>query len=176
MNRPELIDRLARAIAKREGFFVTEARAKARGLKYPTRAQRNANPGNVREWRDRKNRPYPRAGGYVDFVAWASNKIPGVSPEKMSQMALAEGWRVLQKLVSQYLDGKYTGGKAPTLRDMFAVYAPASDGNDPEAYAQFVAKELGVAADTLVDMLIDVGIWSTVERSEPTARSIDHEA
>ncbi len=155
MTLDQLVDRLARAIAEREGYFVTEAQAKARGLKYPTRAQRNANPGNVREWRDSQNRPYPRSGGYVDFVAWASDRFPGVSAERLSQRALAEGWRVLRKLVSHYVEGKYTGGKVPTLSEMFAVYAPASDRNDPEAYARFVAKELGVSAAVLLLTLAD---------------------
>lgn len=49
-------------------------------------------------------------------------------------------WRVLRKLVGCYVDCRYTGGKLPTIREMFVVYAPASDGNDPEGYAQFVAK------------------------------------
>ncbi len=34
MSKPELVDRLARAIAAREGFFVTEAQAKERRLKF----------------------------------------------------------------------------------------------------------------------------------------------
>ena len=144
-----------RELVIRQRAGVTGAQAKARGLKYPTRAQRNANPGNVRERRDRTNRPYPRSGGYVDFVAWASDSSPGASLAELGQKALAEGWRVLRNLVSQYLDGKYTGGKAPTLREMFAVYAPTSDRNDPEAYAQFVAKELDVSAAAPLDDLVN---------------------
>jgi hypothetical protein len=57
--------------------------------------------------------------------------------------------------VDYYLDGKYTGGKIPTLREMFVAYAPASDRNDPGAYAQFVAHELGVSAAKPIDKLMD---------------------
>jgi hypothetical protein len=155
MTRSELVDRLSRAIAAREGFYVTEAQAKAQKLKYPTLAQRNANPGNIREWRNSRNQPYPQSSGYVDFVAWASNTFPGATAEELSQKALAEGWRVLRKLVGQYLDGKYTGGKVPTLREMFVVYAPASDGNSPEAYAQFVAEKLSVSAEIPIGKLVN---------------------
>lgn len=154
MTRAELIQKLARAIAEKEGFFVTEAQAKARKIPYPTRAQRNANPGNIRAWRDAKRRPYPISGGYVDFVAWASERFPGVSREEMSRRALEEGWRILRVLVGQYLDGRYTGGEPPRIEEMFRVYAPAADGNDPAGYARFVAAKLGVRPDQrLLDLV-----------------------
>lgn len=152
MTRQELLDRLARAIAENEGFFVTEAQAKARKIRFPTRAQINANPGNLRAWRAR-GRPYPMNGGYVDFVGWASHQFPGVPREEMSRRALDEGWRILRVLAGQYIDGLYTGGKPPTVEEMFRTYAPASDGNDPASYARFVAGRLGVQPD---QRLIDV--------------------
>ena len=89
MTRQELLDRLARAIAENEGFFVTEAQAKARKIRYPTRAEINANPGNLRAWRDAKGQPYPTSGGYVDFVGWASHQFPGVSREESGRIDLA---------------------------------------------------------------------------------------
>jgi hypothetical protein len=147
MTRDELIARLAHAIAEHEGFFVTEAQAKARAIRYPTRAQINANPGNIRAWKDASGKPYPTTGGYADFVAWAATKFPGASHEKISRRALDEGWRILRVLVGHYLDGRYTGGKPPTLVQMFKVYAPSADGNQPAAYARFVASRLGVAED-----------------------------
>ena len=154
MTRKELIQKLARVIAEKEGFFVTEAQAKARQMKYPTRAQRNANPGNIRAWRDAKRRPYPRSGGYVDFVAWASERFPGASHEEMSRRALDEGWRILRVLIGQYLDGPSTKGQSPTIEEMFRVYAPAADKNDPTGYARFVAAKLGVRPDQrLLDLV-----------------------
>jgi hypothetical protein len=102
MNRQQLIEKIAQAIAEMEGFYATAAK--------PTLAQRNANPGNIRQWRDARGRAYPTSRGYVDFVAWASERFPGVSREEMSQRAIEEGWRILRVLVGQYLDGRYTGG------------------------------------------------------------------
>jgi hypothetical protein len=154
MTRQELLDKLARAIAENEGFFVTEAQAKARKIRFPTRAQVNANPGNLRAWRDAKGRPYPTSGGYVDFVAWASERFPGAAREEMSRRALEEGWRILRVLAGQYVDGRYTGGKPPTVEEMFRTYAPISDGNDPVEYARFVAAKLGTRPDQrLVDLV-----------------------
>lgn len=125
MCRPGPIDRLALAIAAREGFFVTEAQTKARGLKSATCGQRNANPGNVRKWHEPRGRDYPQARDYVDFVAWAFATFPGASVAELGQKALTEGWWVLRKLVGCYVDCRYTGGKLSTIREMFVVYAPS---------------------------------------------------
>jgi hypothetical protein len=154
MTRDELIARLAHAIAEQEGFFVTEAQAKRRGIRYPTRAQINANPGNVRVWKAASGKLYPISGGYVDFVAWAAAKFPGASHEEISRRALDEGWRILRVLIRHYFDGRYTGGKTPTLAQMFRIYAPSADGNQPAAYARFVASRLGVAEDKPLNELI----------------------
>lgn len=146
MTRQELIERIARAIAEMEGFYLTAA--------HPTIAQRNANPGNIRQWRDAKRLAYPTQGGYVDFVAWASDRLPGASREEMSQRAIDEGWRILRVLVGQYLDGRYTRGRPPTAEEMFRVYAPSADGNHPAGYARFVAGKLGVRPDQrLIDLV-----------------------
>lgn len=163
MTRSELIDAIARAIAEKEGFFVTEEDARRRGIRYPTRAQRNANPGNIRLWRDDRGRWYPtdagigphgRPRGYADLVAWASERFPGVSREELSRRALEEGWRILHALVGQYIEGRYTDGKPPTIAEMFQRYAPVDDSNDPDGYAAFVARRLGVAPSTrLVDLV-----------------------
>jgi len=135
MSRAELIDGIARAIAEMEGFYRTSGP--------PTIAQRNANPGNIRQWRDRSGKLYPTSKGYVDFLAWAADEFPGASPEQLRQRALEEGWRILRVLVGQYLDGKYTQGKPPTAEEMFRVYAPSDDGNHPANYARFVAGKIG---------------------------------
>jgi hypothetical protein len=146
MTRPELIEKIARAIAEMEGFYVTAG--------HPTLAQRNANPGNIRQWRDGRGRAYPSDTGYVDFVAWASARFPGVSREEMSRRALDEGWRILRVLVGQYLDGRYTQGKPPSAEEMFRVYAPSADGNHPANYARFVASQIGARPDQrLIDLV-----------------------
>jgi len=146
MTRQELIQKIARAIAEMEGFYVTAAT--------PALAQRNANPGNIRQWRDGRGRAYPTGDGYVDFVAWASARFPGASREVMSQRAVEEGWRILRVLVGQYLDGRYTQGKPPTAEEMFRVYAPSADGNHPANYARFVAGKIGARPDQrLLDLV-----------------------
>jgi len=146
MTRQRLIEKIAQAIAEMEGFYATAAK--------PTLAQRNANPGNLRAWRDAHGRPYPTHRGYVDFVAWASERFPGLSREEMSRRALDEGWRVVRVLVGQYLEGKYTQGKPPTAEEMFRVYAPSSDGNQPANYARLVAAKLGARPDQrLMDLV-----------------------
>ena len=146
MTREELIGHIARAIAEMEGFYATAAN--------PTLAQRNANPGNIRQWRDARGRPYPTHRGYVDFVAWASERFPGASRKELSRQAIEEGWRILRVLVGHYLDGRYTGGQPPTIEEMFRVYAPAADGNDPAGYARFVAAKLGVRPDQRLTNLV----------------------
>ena len=146
MTRDELIGHIARAIAEMEGFYAIATK--------PTLAQRNANPGNIRQWRDARGRPYPTHRGYVDFVAWASERFAGAPREDMSRRALAEGWRVLRVLVGQYLEGKYTQGKPPTAEEMFRVYAPSTDGNYPANYARFVAGRIGARPDQqLLDLV-----------------------
>lgn len=144
MTRKELINKLSAAIAEQEGFFVTEAAAHERGIHYPTIAQMNNNPGNIRVWRDASGRPYPTKSGYVDFAEWARQQLPGSPSALVYDRAGAEGWRVLGVLVGHYIDGRYTGGKPPTVADMFRAYAPSADKNDPGGYARFVAGKLGV--------------------------------
>jgi hypothetical protein len=146
MTRNELIEKIAQAIAEVEGFYRTAGQ--------PTLAQRNANPGNIRRWRDSRGRPYPTSKGYVDFVAWASERFPGASREEMSRRAIEEGWRILRVLIGQYLDGKYTQGRPPTAEEMFRIYAPSADGNHPANYARFVARKLGARPDQrLIDLV-----------------------
>lgn len=146
MTRQELVEKIARAIAEMEGFYRTSP--------HPTLAQRNANPGNIRQWRDGRGRAYPTSRGYVDFVAWASARFPGASREEMSQRAIDEGWRILRVLVGQYVDGRYTQGKPPTTEEMFRVYAPSADGNHPVNYARFVAGKIGARPDQrLLDLV-----------------------
>lgn len=139
MTREELVAAISRAIAEYEGFFARGSRR--------TLAQRNANPGCVRRWRDAAGRPYPTRSGYVDFVAWAARRWPDLPAQERRNRAEQEGWRVLRRLVGLYIDGAYTRGKPPTLREMMRVYAPASDGNDPDRYTSFVAGRAGINPD-----------------------------
>lgn len=155
MKQSLLINATAVSIAQYEGYFMTPADALRRGIKYPTLAQRNCNPGNIRYWRDSNGKPYPKTLGYVDFLAWAEEKFPGTAADELKKRAQQEGWRVLEKLVSQYIRGDYTNNQPPTLRQMFKVYAPKLDKNDPDAYATFVARRLDTTPDARLIDLID---------------------
>lgn len=146
MTRVQLIDRIAEAIATMEGFYSRRPGAMA---------QKNSNPGNVRQWRDAKGRAYPTNGGYVDFQEWAYRRNPDADALSIKAAAEAEGWRVLKVLIGQYIDGRYTAGKPPTFLEMFRVYAPAADRNKPDAYARFVARKLGTEPDKRIADLIE---------------------
>lgn len=138
MTRQELIELLSEAMARVEGWYLTEAQCKARGWAFPTRPQVNCNPGNLRRWAFADGKPYPRKSGYVDLLAWAGGD---------RKKAIAEGWRIFRKQISNYLDGKLHGGKSPTLYQMLEKYAPAGDGNHPKLYAEGVAREVGIPPD-----------------------------
>lgn len=142
-TKPKFVDALAEAIKREEGYYVTELQAQVRKIPWPTVAQRLKNPGNIREWKGYvggKLVPYPRKkvqdGWYVDFADPIFEDMP------------YEGERVLRVLIQQYIDGKYTKGKSPTLMEMFAVYAPAADKNRPMEYARNVGKRLSVPIGT----------------------------
>ena len=136
MTYDELVDRIATAIATYEGFF-------SRGPR-PTLAQRNANPGNIRFWRNAAGVPYPRSSGFVDFVAWARGD---------REAAVAEGWRVLRVQIQRYLRNN------PSYYEMFSRWAPVSDGNNPNRYAAFVASRVGATPeDKILSILTEEAV------------------
>lgn len=135
MTESELIDKIANAIAEMEGYG-----------KKGSLAWRNANPGNIRRWRGLDGEPYPQRRGYVDFVAWARGD---------REKAEKEGWRVLRRQVFLFVSGVRTNGRVPSLREMFHVYAPRADGNDPDRYAKFVAGKLGIDVDVPLKEVLD---------------------
>lgn len=180
MTRDDLINGICQAGARMEGFYLTQEQTQATGATWPTLAQTNCNPGNIRRWSSR-GEPYPQRHGYVDFRAWAGEDEDNSTPKAMEVAGLTEGWRVFRVLVGQYLDNKYTaaavakriakeitdahergdptpmfpeGHDSPTLYEMYGVYAPSADANHPKAYAEFVAKSLGVPPDKPLKELI----------------------
>jgi hypothetical protein len=118
------LDTLARTIAEREGFFVTERQAREQQLKWPTVAQRNHNPGNLRRWKG-----FPTVKGYAVF------------PDD------ATGWAKLRKQIE--LDR----GRGLTLRQFIEKWAPPTE-NDTEGYIRFVCARVGVAETALLSELV----------------------
>ena len=82
-------------------------------------AWRNRNPGNLRQWG-----ALPQANGYAVFAC------------------AADGFSAL------YRDILANSGKL-TLRQFLNKYAPASDGNAPEAYVAAVSEFAGVGAEEM---------------------------
>lgn len=154
-----LVDRIARAIAHHEGFFVTALEASRRKIKWPTVSRRLRNPGNLVRWAAYVNGQlvqYPRvpiigSDGikrfYVDFGGEVEVKQKDGTVKKVLLAGEEEGWRCLKVLVQKYIDGKYTGGKPPTLIEMMNKYAPSADANDPDVYAKFIAKRAEIPLD-----------------------------
>lgn len=122
MTQPALINAIAAAIARMEGFF------KAGSI-----AQRNHNPGNLRSWGK-----MPIVGGYAQF---ATDE---------------DGWRALRRQVQKNIERglnlyEFFGGK----KKVYAGYAPAADQNHPKQYAEFVARQVGIAADVPLNEVIE---------------------
>jgi hypothetical protein len=53
-----------------------------------------------------------------------------------------------------------------TLYDFFAKYAPSSDNNNPKAYAESVAKQLGVSANTQIKDLDTVKFAAAIAKHD----------
>lgn len=106
---------------------IAESIARMEGFYNPgTLAVRNNNPGNLRSWG--KN---PVVNGYAQFATSEA------------------GWAALKRQVQLLIDRGLTlkeffGGKP----GVYPGYAPAADANDPNGYAAFVAKRLGVDVNT----------------------------
>jgi hypothetical protein len=63
----------------------------------------------------------------------------------------ATGWLYLQNLIKSKIEAHPSW----TILDFFKNYSPTSDGNDPEKYAEFVAKRCGVGVDFCIKHLIN---------------------
>lgn len=86
--------------------------------------QRNNNPGNLKD---------PNTGAFRNFS----------SPEEGAAANLAD----LQYKISgdsPAMKAKFGDKYTPTLSNLIATWAPASDNNDPAAYAKFVSQKTGI--------------------------------
>lgn len=96
---------------------------------YPgSKSYRHNNPGNLRRWPG-----VPTVNGFAMFATeW-------------------DGFRALYRLLERAASGKSRIYKPDmTLVEFFARYAPSKDHNDPETYAKFVARRLGVTENTTI--------------------------
>lgn len=141
MTRQQLIDIWAEAGARMEGYFRMDGTPNL-----STIAWKQANPGNVRHWDDK----HPKTKGYLDLVVWA--RARGTAESDVRAVAEVEGWRIFKRILSDYLDGRYTGSKTSSLHQMYEKYAPASDNNDPANYARYVAKFISERAGVVIEI------------------------
>lgn len=117
------IEKWAKAIQEFEGFGPN------------TRSYRNNNPGNL------KYTGYTRSLGAV-----------GADTGGFSVFGTyAAGFEALKRFLGDAKSNKLISYRSTmTLAQFFAVYAPSSDNNDPDTYASFVAKRMGVAASDVI--------------------------
>ena len=112
-----LIDSLALAIARMEGYLDASG-----AIKSGTIAYRNNNPGNLRSWGNN-----PVVGGYASFPTASA------------------GWVALKRQIELNIGRGLTleeffGGKP----GVYGGYAPGADNNNPAGYAANVAQWTGI--------------------------------
>lgn len=122
----EFLEKFGEAIAEMEGFNLTQQQAVRNGAAFPTVAQRNKNPGNLRNWERRLSK-----NGYAEFAS------------------VKEGFMALYaQIMLNVLRGLNTYEFFAGKRGVYSGYAPAADNNKPKLYAEFVAKRLGIDPNT----------------------------
>lgn len=114
---------------------------------YPngTLAYQNNNPGNLRYVGQAG--ATQGAGGFAKFPSYDA------------------GVAALQNQIQIY------AGQGLTIQQMMNIYAPASDGNDPNSYANTIASALGVSADTPLQSLSDDQLASIADGTSPDLSS-----
>lgn len=119
------MDAWADAIQQHEGWYVG------------SRSYRNNNPGNIK-YVGQSLAVGQDTGGFCIFKTYADGR------KCLTDM--------LTRAATPPVEGKYSPDM--TLAQFFAVYAPSSDNNNPDAYATFVAAKIGVTVDTPIKNLL----------------------
>lgn len=102
-------------------------------------AVKNNNPGNLRN----------TDGSWMKFS----------TPE--------EGFRGLMGYLERAKTGNHTAyNPGQTLYQFFAKYAPAADSNNPKAYAEAVAKRMGISPNTTISKLDTLAFAREIARHE----------
>ena len=127
-----LLDKFIDAIKAREGWF-------APCKKYPkgSRSWRNRNCGNLR---------------YV-----GQKLATGKDKDGFAIFATEENGRItLKTMIINGASGKSKIYRpSTTIRGFFRLYAPSNDGNDPDSYATYVAKQCGLDLSTPIRRLLE---------------------
>ncbi len=145
MNKSQLITKIAQAIGRMEGYWVSGSIA-----------HKNNNPGNLRSWPKT-----PSNKGFANFktaeIGWRAlydqieSNIYGRGQRDSFPLRAKLGLNLREFFGGQRND------KGELLVGGYPGYAPALDHNDPEHYAKFVAKESGLNdIDTKLKDLITI--------------------
>lgn len=127
-NKPikeDLTKEFCLAIQEFEGYFEG------------SHSYRNHSPGNFR-WtpyvRDYLHAIGQDSGGYATFSSYE------------------KGFIALETFVRNVAKGMVKGYKkpCPTIKQFTSVYAPTGDNNNPDKYANYIAKKIGKTVDTLL--------------------------
>jgi len=134
MSTQNKIKDMALAIQSFEGYYGPSDKFPEGSLSY-----RNNNPGNIR-YNLFVNQYLGGSLGIGGFAKWETYE---------------HGLDALIGLLTWAAQGKIRNYKPDmTLVDFFNVYAPSSDNNNPDAYADFVAKKLSVDPNEKIKNLL----------------------
>jgi hypothetical protein len=130
------IETWAKAIQSREGFF-----SPGQNPNYPngTRSWHNNNPGNFR---------------FNDFVKTSLGAISKDGDGYAIFGSYNEGFGALTKFLIMCCQNQVKGYHDVTLYQFFERYAPANDNNEPDSYANEVARKVGVPVNTPIKQLL----------------------
>lgn len=135
----------AKAIQKHEGYFPG------------SRSFRNNNPGNFR------------------CAQWLMNEFKALRCEDNFIVfgSFEDGWKALLGFLRYAATDKLRSYRSTmTLYEFFSVYAPSADKNNPKAYAEDVARQIGISPFTKIKELLigeaDIHIPVKEVPDEPT--------
>lgn len=134
-NEPTQVSegRITKIIETGSGYSILEIDGIKTKLSNGTLSWRNNNPGNI------KFGPFARAQGAIG--------------EGHNDMAIFPTYEIGRKAQKTLLFGPESEYTDLTLIDAIKRYAPASDGNNPKEYANFVSKKAGIEKTTRLGKL-----------------------
>lgn len=147
-TRQQLVDAMAEAMAREEGFYVAGSIA-----------EQNKNPGNLRTW---GTMPIS-AGGYAKFptvgAGWEALKrqitinIWGNGPKDIYPLRASRPMSFREFFAGQRQpDGVVERGG-------YSGYSPAADKNNPDGYAKFVYGRVHAALKLPPEITVETPIW-----------------
>ena len=150
----DILDRFCQAIQKYEDYVYPGAKYRdGRVAPSGSLSYRLNNPGNIRcSAGNEANWNYLATGQSNNFCKFPSYEV-GYTALKNQVRSVATGKSATYNGKAKELY-KLANGSQLTLIQYFSIYAPTSDNNNPQKYAEFVAKECGISAKTQIGDLL----------------------